>query len=248
MKFKLLVAALGVAGSCFAIADTYQAEVGAKAARWDLDGVNSSLNSYTANGKYYFNAVKTDNLPLAEAAYLGKNSNAFLNLTRQYGHGYVADVKKYSAGVEVYIPENFLYIRVEGVHRRYEWDSDTSALTTIGLTPLDGLRVSTSWDSDESYNANVDAKYVAALGNDHYINVEASLADTDWGTFKAIGGDYYFDNTFSVGAEVTDNDNGTNYAVRTRKFFTEQCSGDLAYIDSDFGNGNAVALGVNYRF
>jgi hypothetical protein len=248
MKLKLLFASIVLVSSCFAIADTYQAEVGANAARWDLDGINSSVNSYGVNGKYYFNAVKTDNLPLAEAAYLGKNSSAFLNLTRQDGHGYILDNKRYSAGVEVYIPENFLYIKVEGVNQRYTGDSDTSALTTIGLTPLDGLRVSTSWDSDEGYNANVDAKYVAALGNDHYINVEASLADTDWGTFKAIGGDYYFDNTFSVGAEVTDNDNGTNYLVRTRKFFTEQFSGDLAYIDSDFGNGNAVAVGVNYRF
>ena len=69
MKFKLLVAALGVAASCFAIADTYQSEVGANAMRWDLDGINSSLNNYTANGKYYFNAVKTD-----------KNGNYSINL------------------------------------------------------------------------------------------------------------------------------------------------------------------------
>lgn len=246
MKFKLLVAALGVAASGFAIADSYQAEVGANAARWESDIFNSSLNNYEANGTYYFNLVKTDNLPLAEAAYLGKNSNAFLTASRNYGHGYFLDSKNYSGGVEVYIPGNFLYIKVEGVHQRYEGVSDTSALTTIGLTPLDGLRITTSWDSDESYHANIDAKYVTALGNGQYINVEASLADTDFGTYKAIGGDYYFDNTFSIGAEISDDDLGTDYLVRTRKFFTEQFSGDLAYADTEFGN--VVALGVNYRF
>ena len=246
MKLKLMFASIVIVSSGFTIADTYQAEVGASAARWDEDRINSSLNNYEVNGKYYFNLVKSDNLPLAEAAYLGKNSNAFLVAGRNYGHGYFADVKNYSGGVEVYIPENFLYIKVEGVHERYEGDSDTSALTTIGLTPLDGLRVTTSWDSDESYHANLDAKYVTALGNGQYINVEATLADTDLGTYKAIGGDYYFDNTFSVGAAVSDDYIGTNYLVRTRKFFTEQFSGDLAYADTEFGN--MVALGVNYRF
>ncbi len=245
MKLKLMFASIVLVSSGFAIADTYQAEVGASAARWDADGINSSLNNYEANGKYYFNLVKTDNLPLAEAAYLGKNSNAFLVASRNYGHGFFADSKNYSGGVEVYIPENFLYIKVEGVHQRYS-DSDTSAITTIGLTPLDGLRVTTSWDSDESYHANIDAKYVTALGNGQYINVEAGLADTDFGTYKAIGGDYYFDNTFSVGAEVSDNDVGTNYLVRTRKFFTEQFSGDLAYADTELGN--IVTLGASYRF
>jgi hypothetical protein len=250
MKFKLLVAALGVAASGYSIADTYQMEAGVNAVRWDVDGIkgvrDSSLNSYEANGKYYFKAVTTNNLPLAEAAYLGKSSNAFLNLTRNTGKGYLPDSKIYSGGVEVYIPENFLYVKVEGIHQRYEGDSDTSAQTTLGLTPVAGLRLTTTWNSDESYHANLDAKYVTSLDNGQYINLEASLADTDWGTYKAIGGDYYFDNTFSVGAEVSDDDAGTNYLVRTRKFFTEQFSGEAAYADTNFGN--TIAMGVNYRF
>jgi len=246
MKLKLIFAATVIATSSFAIADAYRAEVGADAVRWDAHQMNSSVNSYDINGKYYFNLVKTDNLPLAEAAYLGKNSNVFLTAARNYGHGYLPDSKIYSGGVEVYIPENFLYIKVEGIHQRYEGDSDSHALTTLGLTPIDGLRVTTDWDSDEGYHANIDAKYVTAIGNGHYINVEAALADTSWGTYKLIGGDYYLDNTFSIGAEISDDDLGTNYLVRTRKFFTEQFSGDVSYADTDVGN--VIALGVNYRF
>jgi len=228
MKLKLFFAATLLATSTFAIADAYRAEVGANAAHWDMDVFNSSSNIYDVNGKYYFNLVQTDNLPLAEAAYLGKSS------------------KIYSGGVEVYIPENFLYIKVEGIHQRYPNSSDTSALTTVGLTPLDGLRVTTSWNSDESYHANVDAKYVTDIGNGHYINVEARLADTDLGTYKAIGADYYFDNTFSAGVEVSDEELGKTYLARTRKFFTEQFSADLTYADTDFGN--IYAVGVDYRF
>lgn len=246
MKLKLLVASGVLAASSFAIAAPYQVEVGASATRSELNFSNGLINTYEADGKYYFKLVKTDNLPLAEAAYLGKASNAFISLIKNSAHGYPDDSKIYSGGVEVYIPEDFLYVKIEGVHQRYDSSSDTSFNATLGLTPLDGLRVTTTWNSDESYHANLGAKYVTALGNGQYINLEAGLADTEWGTYKMIGGDYYFDNTFSIGAEVSDDDFGTNYLVRTRKFFTESFSGELAYADYEYGN--ALAAGISYRF
>lgn len=247
MRLKLIFAATAFVTSSFALADSYRAEIGANAARFDADGLNSSANVYDVNGKYYFKSVKTDNLPLGEAAYLGKSSNAFLTLGRTYGKGYLPDTKVYNGGVEVYIPESYLYIKVEGNHYRYDHSSDTDTVTTVGITPIDGLRLTTSWNSDEGYDANIDAKYVTALGNGHYINLEASLADTDFGgTYASIGGDYYFDNTFSVGGEISDDDQGTDYLVRTRKFFTEQFSGDLTYADTEFGK--AYGVGVNFRF
>jgi hypothetical protein len=246
MKLKLFFAATIFSISAFASADAYQSEVGASVARWNLDGLNSSSNNYEFNGKYYFNLVRTDNLPLAEAAYLGKNSNVFAAFGRNYGHGYSGDSKIYSGGVEVYIPENFLYLKVDAAHSNYSDSSDNNAITTIGLTPLDGLRVTTSWDSDESYHANIAAKYVTAIGGGQFINLEASVADTNFGTYKSIGGDFYFDNTFSVGAQVSDDDMGTNYSIRTRKFFSEQFSGELSYADTSLGN--EVAVGVSFRF
>lgn len=246
MKLKLVLATSLLATSCFSIAEAYQAEVTGIAARSDLDGINSKVNTYGVEGKYYFKPVNTDNVPLAEAAYLGKNSNAFVSFVKSYARGYAGDSKNYSGGVEVYIPENFVFIKVEGVHSKYDSSSDSSVNTTLGLTPLDGLRVTTSWNSDEGYHANLDAKYVTALGNGQFINVEAGVADTDFGTHTMIGGDYYFDNTFSVGAEVSDDKYSTDYLIRTRKFFTESFSGELNYADTDFGN--VVALGVSYIF
>lgn len=246
MKLKLVLATSLLAASGFSLAEAYQAEVTGIASRSDLDGINSKVNTYGVEGKYYFNLVKTDNLPLAEAAYLGKSSNVFASFAKNYAHGYNNDNQNYSGGVEVYIPENFVYVKVEGVHVRNDSFSDTSVNTTLGLTPLDGLRVSTTWNSDEGYHANVDLKYVTALGNGRFINVEAGVADTDYGTQTTVGGDYYFDNTFSVGAEVSDDKYSTDYLIRTRKFFTESFSGELDYADTDFGN--VVALGVNYRF
>ena len=246
MKFKLMLTSTLLAVSGFSIADAYQAEVSATAVRFDVNGMSSHVNSYEAEGKYYFKLVNTDNVPLAEAAYLGKNSNAFISYLKNHARGYSHNSEVYSGGLEVYIPENFLYVKVEGVHQDYRSSSDTSFNTTLGLTPVDGLRVTTTWNSDESYHANLSGKYVTAIGNGQYINLEASLADTDFGTYKLIGGDYYFDNTFSVGGEISDDNLGTNYVIRTRKFFTESFSGELNYVDTQMGN--LVALGVNYRF
>lgn len=247
MKLKLLVAAIGIAASGFVLADSYQAEVNATAIRFDTDGISSKYESYGLGGSYYFNAVKTDNLPLAEAAYLGKNSNVFAGYSYTEGTAYTPKTNSYGAGVEVYIPENFLYIKAGVARNSYEGDKDSDWFTTVGITPIDGLLITTSYQHDAGYDANIQAKYVTDIGNGQFINVEASLADTDYaGTYKSIGGDFFIDRTFSVGAVIGDDDRGSSYTVRTRKFFSEQFSGELSYSDNDFGN--AVSLGASVRF
>lgn len=244
MKSTLLIAALGVAASGFAMADSYQSEVGLSTSRFSHDGVKSNTNDYGIDGKYYFNLVKTDNLPLAEAAYLGKSSNIFAAISRSYEHGYKSDSKNYSGGVEVYIPEDFLYIKVAGTHYSYDQNSDNEVVTTLGLTPLNGLRVTTDWNSDKSYKANISAKYVTDIGSGQFINVETTLENDGE---KSIGGDFYFDNTFSVGASYRDYESiGKVYEIRTRKFFNESFSGELSYADAD--KGNQVSLGLEVRF
>ncbi len=248
MKFTLLVAALGVAASGFAIADTYQAEVSGVANRFDWAShlSNPDEKSYGLMGNYYFNAVKTDNLPLAEAAYLGKNSNVFATVfdyPRQNGD---SSAQKYQAGAEFYIPENFLYVKA-GVSR-YSTDNyrKNDWFTAIGITPIDGLLVTTEYSHEDGYDANIHAKYVAELGG-HFINLEAGVTDTYAGTGTEVGGDFYIDNTFSVGGLIRDDHyDGDSYTLRTRKFFSESFSGDLSYTDSDFGN--ILKVGLSFRF
>jgi hypothetical protein len=245
MKLKLLVAAIGVALSGVAIADSYQAEVSGGVSRTDHDFYSEDLNRYDLDGIYYFKSVKTDNLPLAEAAYLGKNSNVFAGVIDQHlEHSYSS--QSYNIGAEFYIPENFLYVKAGIARHSFGTYRDNDWFTEVGITPIEGLRVTTQYYHDAGYDANIHAKYVTDVGAGQFINVEAGVIDTDFRTEAYIGGDYYFDNTFSVGAEVRDDDAYTEYTLRTRKFFTETFSGNIFYTDADIAK--TVGLGLAVRF
>lgn len=244
MRLTVLLAALMAAASVAVNADPYQTELGGAVSRLDQDGLNSKGDQYMLDGKVYFKTVSTAERPLAEAAYLGQHSNLFAGVARNERKPYGADSTDYNAGLEVYIPEKFLYVRVDGKHYRYDQRSDTEVVTTLGLTPLDGLRVTTEWNSDNSYTANLSAKYVAAIGNDQFINLETTLVNKGE---TSVGGDFYVDSTFSVGLAYMDLDAaGEAYEVRTRKFFGEQWSGELAYLNTDAGD--KVTAGLTLRF
>ncbi|RYG04566.1 MAG: putative porin, partial [Chitinophagaceae bacterium] len=244
MKLKVIVAACALVASGVAVADSYKAEVGAKVYRTDLDGLPNQFSTYNVDGKYYFNDVQTDNLPLAETAYIGKNSNIFANASHIPKKPYLVSGEFYNVGVEFYIPESFFY--VAGGISRHNADigkDDNDWFTSIGVTPIDGLLIATDYYHDAGYDANVRAKYVTAIGSNHFINIEAKVADTDGYTHKEIGGDFYFDNTFSLGGSIADIGSDNQYTVRSRKFFTERFSGEVSY--TDFGFGNQLMAGVD---
>jgi len=246
MKLKLFVSACGLLVSTLASAESYQADVQLVAQRTDNDGVNSAQKEYALVGQYFFNAVRTDNLPLAEAAYLGKNSNVFAGIDHIPKQNGRSDAQTYTAGAAFFIPENFLYVMAGGSHIDGSGFSDNDWFTTVGVTPIDGLLVTTTYSHEEGYDANIHAKYVTTIG-DQFINLEAGVTNGDKNTEYDIGGDFYFDRTFSVGAEYSDTDDfGESYTIRTTKFFTENISGTLSYTDSD--DDNTTLLGVSFRF
>lgn len=245
MKFKLLVLALGIATSGVAIAD-YQAEVGVNASRYSSDFLDSDNKTYGVTGAYYFSPVKTSGLPLAEAAYLGKNNNIFAGIIKTPRQDWFPSSTGYVVGAEFYMPENFLYVSggatyvdVNSGDNRNDW------FVSVGITPIDGLLVTTDYSNDAGYDLNINAKYVTQVGG-HFINLEGGVVDTDYGTYTNVGGDFYFDNTFSVGGMIQHGDDDNAYQIRTRKFFTEAISGGLAYTDGE--DENAVAVDVSFRF
>ena len=245
MKLKLLVAAIGVAVSGFVFADSYQAEISGGVNRIDSDYFSEDIYRYDLDGVYYFKAVDTASLPLAESAYLGKNSNVFAGVVDQHIEHFYSS-QSYSVGAEFYIPENFLYVKAGVARYSFGTYRDNDWFTAVGITPIEGLLLTTQYYHDAGYDANIHAKYVTDVGAGQFINVEAGFTDTDFGTEAYIGGDYYFDNTFSVGAQITDNDADTEYTLRTRKFFTEKFSVDAFYTDTDVSN--TIGLGVAVRF
>lgn len=247
MRLKLLAPVLGVTLSGFAVADTYQAEISGVATRSDSDYLYEDTNQYGITGRYYFNVVNTDNLPLAEAAFLGRSSNVFAgfeDVTRENGF---ASSQDYRVGAEFYIPENFLYVKAGVSRHSYRSTRDNDWFTTLGVVPIDGLLITTEYNSAYGYDANIHAKYLTELGG-HYVNLEAGIADVgSHSTTIEIAGDFYFDNTFSVGGVISDNDAyGTASTLRTTKFFSEKLSGTFSYTDTRYGN--ELTVGLNLRF
>src|SRR6187402_865676 len=83
MKLKLLptiITAAGFLAAPFALAATYHSEI--SAAYTDIDVDNDSYEGYSVGleGTYYFAPVDTATHPFAEAAFIQKASNVYLNL------------------------------------------------------------------------------------------------------------------------------------------------------------------------
>ncbi len=79
MYKTLLASALSLALSAHAMARDYQFEGTASYLNLEGNGdFNAKVDSSFVSGTYYFSPVKTDNHPLAEAAFLGKNSSTSL--------------------------------------------------------------------------------------------------------------------------------------------------------------------------
>lgn len=233
MKFKSLALATAFAfSSGFAAAD-YQSEIGANYT--DVEDGDGAFGMY---GELHFSPVQTRNHPLAEAAFLERSSNVFARGTN--------DFDLLTVGGELYVPDTIFYGKLEVVRDDRYADSDTTALATLGLTPIDGLLVSTTF-SEDGYDANLYAKYVTSLGGGNFVNFEGEFVDGDYDDSLSLFADFYFDRTFSIGAGYADDYGDDQFTLRTEKFFTEQVSANLSFTDSD-GAGNVVTIGGAVRF
>ena len=246
-----LAMAGGLAISSGAAADDYQWEAGAGFNRFSLD--DQDLDYWSLRGTYYFRPVKTDALPLQEAAYLGRASSISLAPSRlATGFG---NFDQWRLSSDVYIPKYWLYLSAGFTHsdtvaptyngmtivanRGYDttWDA------TLGITPFDGLRISTSFYEHTDYQPNLDVKYVGKLGNDHFYGFGIDLIDPDHGDLTyGMSADYYVDRTLRVGLELGEH----NWGVSADKFFAEKFSVGLRYAAPEAGH--TLGLKASWRF
>ena len=255
MKFsKTILSALALA-STTTFADTYNGEVGLEYTDNGVAVANTVLtaenvSSLKIRGTYNFSAVDTTNKPLAEADFLGKHS--FINASHAAidpDDGDKFDIQ--SVGVGFYIPNSIFYV---GAQYLKIDDSDNTGVT-LGVAPIDGLLVTTSYyDEAGEYNANIAAKYVVQLAGDTAVNLEAAYAkgedadnefEEDQEDTFYFAADYYFTNRFSIGASYEDNDEST-YSLRSRYFYTEKVSFNAAVVSND--EEDALTLGAAIRF
>jgi len=224
------------------LADDYRGEVTLTGDRANPDGNFPDVDTFTALGTYYLEPVRTDGLPLAEAAFLNKSSYVNAGAARvDFGDD---DADFYAANIGYYMPNTIFFGRLGVARSEFDGDGDTNFNGTFGITPFDGLLLTTDFDED-GWDPNISAKYVGKMANSHFYSLTASAVDPDEGdTDVALAFDYYLDTTFSVGAGY--GSAGDTLSLRAEKFFTPSFAVGGHVSTGDDGDG--FGANVTWRF
>src|SRR5689334_22467487 len=178
---KLLPSLLAISLACggaSALADDYRAEVTLLGDRTEPDGDFPHIDQFAAVGTYYLDPVRTDGLPLAEAAFLNRSSFVRGAAVRSEIGDDKIDI--FSASLGYYMPDTIFFGRL-GVSYADDFDGDqTNVNGSFGITPLDGLLLLTNFD-EHGWDPNVSAKYVGKMANAHFYSITASAVDPDVG-------------------------------------------------------------------
>lgn len=253
MKFSHALLPAVIATTLSSFTQAYQFETSVAYTDY-YDGLFTSTEY---SGTYYFSQVSTDATPLAEAAFLGKNSSMNLSYFRSESDDFDG-LDSRSASASFFIPKSIFFVGVG-----YEEDDDeNNATLNLGITPVDGLLITTQHDKDaDEYNENLYAKYVTLLNGDQALNLEGLVSkdeETDTTNYVLMG-DFYFNQRFSLGAVFSDDDIGNTYGARLQHFFVENASlkAEYYYLDTNasydelydnFGSRNVWSVTLSLRF
>ncbi|MBF7682614.1 putative porin [Acinetobacter sp. B5B] len=257
MKKSLLATALFAGLAITGTANAYQSEVGGNYSYLDPEH-SSGVSQFGVNGTYYFNPVQTRNSPLAEAAFLDKASN--VNGVARYGNNDGVKNSTYGAGAEYYVPNSQFYVgagiaRNEISTKNTFVDQKTTLYNAeVGYLPAPGLLVAVGVqgydvkNGDDGADPTLRAKLVTQMGQ-HDVNLEArGVFGSNNNRQYYVGGDYYIDKTFSVGADYTKDKSldQDQWGLKAKKFVNPNLS-----VDGRLGFGddyNTYTVGASYRF
>jgi len=222
-------------------ADEYQFDVSGS-----IDRTNSDyFSDDTGVGigiQFHFVPVDTSKGPLAEAAFINKSSNIY---AVQYSHD-LPDSDFTLLGGEVYIPNTMFYLGMD-----YAYFPGTGGETAwgikAGVTPIDGLLVTTSFYEDVDYEPNLTAKYLLPLNNGNTLVLNGNFEQSDdFGDTVRAGLDYYFSRNTGLGFNITDFDGNQENEIHITHFFTEDAYAGLSYADDDFSDTISVSGGFRF--
>ena len=227
------------------LADDYRTVVNGAFDRATPDDFPGDIDTLNLAAAWYFAPVSTDGVPLSEAAFLGRASS--LNATVSLVEVFDTHLDAQAAGVSYYIPGTMFYARV-GAQRvenaiglsstAVVTEHDTQWLGALGLTPLDGLLVSTEFDED-GYDPNITARYVGKLPNSHFYAGSVSIVEPEFGdTYIALDFDYFLDHATSLGVGYSDRDE--RLELRAEKFFSPRWAAGVSAFTSDRVDGFGV--------
>ncbi|WP_139309925.1 putative porin [Teredinibacter haidensis] len=242
MKKRLCLSLLAMTISSASLAGSYQAELTGTLGRMEVDGADNAL-LFGVGGEFHFAPVDTSGKPLAEAAFLNKSSNVNAGLAFANSDDY--DVTTTYLGADVYLPNTMVFIGVDYTRMDTDdWD-DSYFSVTGGVTPIDGLLLTTTYVEDSGYDLNLQAKYVTQLSGGQAVSVFGSFEDNDSNIFS-VGCDFYLNRATSVGLEVTDTGSDKAYTFSANHFLSEVTFVGAYYINQEVADTLGVEGGMRF--
>ncbi|HET9862885.1 MAG TPA: putative porin [Steroidobacteraceae bacterium] len=242
-SFSIMPLLLAAALACAtARAADYRAELDLSFDNTDPDGPGApDVDVFGVEGSYYFAPVTTDGKPLAEAAFLNRSGYVGAGAARLDAGDEDFDIL--AAEVGCYVPGTMFFGRIGVTHVDDLGPGDSTRWNgTFGIAPMDGLLVTTDFDED-GWDPNVRARYVGRFGTGHWYAAGISATDPDDDDPDVgLDVDFFFDETFSVGAGVSDD----TRAARIEKFFQPNFAVGARVYEDDDGDGFGATL--RWRF
>ena len=217
-------------------------------------GSDVDYDGFAVSGEVFLAPVTCDNGPLKEAAFLSQASSI--------GAGYAQieaddDVETDAWNLFARIIANSWVI--EGEVTQFEEDAEfvdteiDSLRVSVGRYLADATQILFTYETAEFENLadvdrfSVDVKSVVSLENGQsftaqalvgLVSTDTEFGDDDDGFDIELLGDWYFNNQFSIGAELAFADRDSvgslfNWQVNSTYFFSERISLELAYQDFD---------------
>ncbi|MFN3715012.1 MAG: putative porin [Alcanivoracaceae bacterium] len=236
MKKTYLAAAVAAVFSVGAVhAQDYQMEAGLSY------GDDGNFSSIGLDFTYHINTVTTADRPLAEAAFLGRNSNISAFYVNPDDSAFEDTL---GLGVEWWFED--IYVSADFIDN----DGDNDLTLRVGYMLDDGFLVYAGYNDDEFADLStilLGAKYVA---NNINLEVEAGRSDDANDTASiSVSGDYYINNGFSVGASVSKEERGlAAFGVQSRYFFTPVLSGEVFVEKTESLDDEFYGARVAFRF
>jgi len=281
MKTKTKIYGVGLA-VMFAVsgaqAATFQAEAGLQNDITDIDS-NNDYSIMSVGGTYYLKPVQASG-PQAEAAFLAKASGVKANIgTVDATIASVGvDGNAYGVGVDYMLPVHDIKVGLDlqKVDISASGSSIKQSTTTLGVGKYiddrkfvafnygTGTNSVTGLPDADTTDISVDGKLLLNQAGKN-INLEASIAQqsvddgttNDSNNILRVGGDYYWDDSLSVGMGYTTNsgdnisDEGSTIALHAEKFVTQAMSVEMTYAKFSADSATdetSISLTVGGRF
>lgn len=238
---------ISLTASSAAFAGNYSVELNAGGSNTDYVYDSDDSEKYIG-GSVYFAPVSTDGKPLAEAAFLNRASNIYGKISHVEDDFDDATVSE--LGVEIYLPNSIFYGAFDYKHAQLDGrDNDDQWSAKLGITPVEGLLLTTSFIEDVDYDPNITAKYVYSMPGGQAIsfNGMAYFADE---TLYSLGADYHVTPQTSFGfeyADVTDApDSVETISLNAKHFFNESFYVAGKYTENDTADEFGLELGLRF--